>query len=137
MALLAALFLTQASCRAKPSRAPVFPVRGKVFYRGQPAAGALVFFLPLHDALADKPHGKVDAAGAFEISTYRLNDGAPPGEYAVTILWPGPNPHSNGEGDEDNQGPDQLGGRYTSGTNSTWHVKVAEQPIELDPFELE
>ena len=135
--LLVVCLALQASCRAKTDHQPVFPVNGKVLYQGQPAAGAIVAFFPLDDPFALKPHGKTGPEGEFQLSTYELNDGAPPGRYGVTIKWPGPNPRSNGEGDEEIQGPDRLGGRYGSPQASKWKIEVAQEPLELEPFDVE
>ncbi|HEV3344879.1 MAG TPA: hypothetical protein VG125_31165, partial [Pirellulales bacterium] len=62
------------------------------------------------------------------MSTYELNDGAPAGRYAVTITWPGANPRSNGEGDEEIQGPDQLGGRYSNPQRPPGKLKCVISP---------
>jgi hypothetical protein len=135
--LLVSLCALQTSCREKTDRQPVFPVSGKVLYQGRPAAGAMVGFVPLDDPFALKPHGKTAADGAFQLSTYELNDGAPSGRYGVTIAWPGPNPRSNGEGDEEIPGADRLGGRYANPRTSAWKIEVGPAPLELEPFNVE
>ncbi|HXT59444.1 MAG TPA: carboxypeptidase-like regulatory domain-containing protein [Pirellulales bacterium] len=135
--LLVVCLALQASCRAKNDRIPVFHVSGKVLYQGQPAAGAIVAFVPLDEPFALKPHGVSGPEGDFQLSTYELNDGVPRGRYGVTIKWPGPNPRSNGEGDEEIQGPDRLGGRYGSPQASKWKIEVAQEPLELEPFDVE
>lgn len=112
-------------------------MRGKVLFRGQPAVGASVAFVPLTDLRAPKAQARVGADGAFQLSTYELNDGAPAGRYGVTITWPEPNPRSQGEGDEELQGPDRLGGRYSNPQASPWTIEVADQPLELEPFHTE
>jgi serine/threonine-protein phosphatase CPPED1 len=86
------------------NRKPVHPVRGKVFFEGTPAPNAVVTF-----HLIDKDTKRftragdamAEADGTFSLSTYAANDGAPTGEYAVTVVWwkplvdaegkPGPN----------------------------------------------
>jgi len=135
--LLVLVLMGQVACRAKRERPPVVPVTGEVFSRGQPATGATVTLVRLDDPWAASPHGVVDAAGAFRISTYQVNDGAPAGEYAVTIVWRGPNPRANGEGDEDVPGPDRLAGRYANPQTSPWRVTVAHDAVRLDRFEVD
>lgn len=135
--LVVALLALQASCQKQPERLPVFLVKGKVLVQGQPAAGAMVGFVPLDDPFALKPQAKVAADGTFQLSTYELGDGAPAGKYGVTIAWPGPNPRSNGEGDEEIQGPDRLRGRYANPQTSKWRIEVGSQPLELEPFNVE
>jgi hypothetical protein len=134
---LALVVLGQASCRAKRERPPVVPVRGEVFYRGQPAVGATVCLVSLDDPWGASPHGAVDADGAFQVSTYQLNDGAPSGNYAATIVWRGPNPRAEGEGDDDRQGPDYLAGRYTDPQSSPWRVTIGREPVRLERFDVE
>jgi hypothetical protein len=58
-------------------------------------------------------------------------DGAPSGEYAVTIVWPvRHNPISTlWEGD-------RLNGRYADKAKTTLRITVEKQPLQLPPFEL-
>lgn len=68
---------------------PTHPVRGSVWVAGEPAAGALVIFHRPHSiALAgDRPWAEVRKDGSFDLTTRLEADGAPAGEYAVTIRW--------------------------------------------------
>ena len=73
----------------------LYPVRGKVLFEGQPARGATLVLHPLGNSGANaiKPRAFVDRDGGFEVFTYAAGDGAPAGEYAVTVLGrigPGP-----------------------------------------------
>lgn len=68
------------------------PAGGKVTYRKTtPPAGALVVFHPKDPAfekrVGGKPFGKVTDDGTFALTTYAENDGAPEGEYGVTVDW--------------------------------------------------
>ena len=74
---------------AKSGRQPVYPVRGQVLVRGRPAAWAQVTFHPLDDGGPDavRPVGHVDQQGRFRLTTYADGDGAPAGEYRVTVQW--------------------------------------------------
>jgi hypothetical protein len=90
--LLAAAALFASSCGG-PGRKPVFPVRGQIVDRNhKPAAGAQVIFHPADPNYGDlnKPVGKADDKGAFTLTTYTEGDGAPEGEYAVTVTWAPP-----------------------------------------------
>lgn len=136
-ASLAIALVMQASCRESKTREPVFPVRGTVLYQGRPAAGARVSFVPVEGGHRLRPQGACGPDGVFELSTYELNDGAPSGSYAVAIIWPGPNPRSNGAGDEELQGPDRLNGRFSNPEASAWRVEIDSAPLALDPFRLE
>src|SRR5437870_521007 len=66
----------------------LYPVRGKILFEGQPVRGATLVLHPLgnSDPNAIKPRAFVDREGAFEVFTYAAGDGAPAGEYAVTVV---------------------------------------------------
>ena len=68
----------------------LYPVRGTVLFNGQPATGAVVVFHSTHDEALDaaRPNGRVGASGQFELSTHQPGDGAPAGDYVVTLVWP-------------------------------------------------
>lgn len=64
------------------------PVTGQVLVEGRPAVGATVSFHPVKAAEGSpRPVGQVDAAGNFRLTTRQAGDGAPPGEYKVTVTW--------------------------------------------------
>ncbi len=60
------------------------PVTGKVVYQGKPVEGAHVTFVPQTQGQSPA-FGTTDAAGAFKLSTFDVDDGAQPGAYTVTI----------------------------------------------------
>ena len=55
---------------------------------GKPAEGVQVFFHPLDASQRGIPRGVTDAEGRFQLRTYHDGDGAPAGEYTVTVYWP-------------------------------------------------
>ena len=68
------------------------PAGGKVtFKKSTPPVGALVVFHPTDPAfetkIGGKPVGTVGDDGTFQLTTHEQNDGAPEGEYGVTIDW--------------------------------------------------
>jgi len=71
------------------SKPKTVPVSGKVMYKKDtPAEGALVVFHPtpeMEARISGKPFARVGADGTFVLTTYEENDGAPEGEYGVTI----------------------------------------------------
>jgi hypothetical protein len=74
----------------RPSADPIlYAVEGKVLVNGEPAANLNVAFHPLGD---DNnlycPVGRTDSKGTFHLTTRRGADGAPAGEYSVTLVWP-------------------------------------------------
>jgi hypothetical protein len=117
--LLVALGLSACSGGTVPLK-PVYPVSGKVFYRQQPAPGAVVTFAPAKDPDAKEwptgyPHAEVQADGSFKVATYGTDDGAPAGEYTVTIVW------IAGERDREY---DKFKGRYANQQKSKFKVEV-------------
>src|SRR5215475_11519546 len=77
------------SACAKSDRTSVYPARGQVLFEGEPTPHALVVLHPVsaENKETPRPQGKVDADGAFTLSTYDAGDGAPAGEYVVTVQW--------------------------------------------------
>lgn len=65
------------------------PVQGKVTTAdGKPLEHATVILHPVAGGDAPKPRGKTGANGSFALTTATTGDGAPPGEYRVTVeLW--------------------------------------------------
>jgi hypothetical protein len=129
------LFLLTGACSqsdAPPGAKKVFPVRGKVLVQGQPAVGAFVLFVPVNEAAGAaeaRPRAYVEADGTFHIETYGSRDGAPPGEYRVSITW-----LQMVDGRE--EGPDRLRGRFADAAKSGLKATVKDGPTELDTYDL-
>ncbi len=70
----------------KVKRDPVFPVKGKVTYKGKPVVGADVVFA--HEGGKRSAFGRTDDEGAYQLTTFGSNDGAVPGKQSVTISKP-------------------------------------------------
>lgn len=90
---------------------PAFPVSGKVVdAEGKAARGAMIVFHPTPEETdPTKPVARVDERGEFKLTTYAEGDGAPAGDYAVTIIWPTPR-----KSPFEQEGPDQLNGDYAN-----------------------
>ena len=119
--LLGAAALLTASCSGRKS---VYPVHGQVVDRNnKPAAGAQIFFHPTDPNYTDlnRPIGKTDETGHFSLTTYTEGDGAPAGEYAVTVLWPVPR-----RSPLDPEGGDQLKGALANPETSK--IRFAVKP---------
>jgi len=134
---LAALLLA-AIAGCGDDRLDVYPVSGKVLVQGKPAAGAEVIFYTQEEELRKPgvpiPKGEVAEDGSFSLTSYEPDDGAPAGEYAVTVVWnqvvvADPDPESRVE-------RDRLNGRYADPETSGLTATVAEDDNELPPFEL-
>jgi hypothetical protein len=128
----AALGLAGASCGNNDG---IYPVSGKVTYKGQPASGAAVSFRRQGgDASAEPPLlGVVRQDGSFVLLCGSRGQGAPPGEYDVLIEWK----RAAGEGQRRAQtGTDRLKGRYADPKRPLLHAVVTAEPNALPPFEL-
>jgi hypothetical protein len=133
---LAGVALLLPAC-GRGSRKAVYPVHGYVFdTNNKPASGALVVFHPLEDDASDhdKPRAFVAEDGSFALSTYEKDDGAPEGEYAVTIEW---RPKSANPFGGNKQKPDQLKGRYSDANKPKLRFKIERKRDNvLEPIQL-
>jgi hypothetical protein len=125
-------------CGPGDGRVRVYPASGKVLVRGQPADGAVVTLYPttpeLQEAKVPPPTGTADGNGEFRLSTYGADDGAPAGEYQVTIVWPEARPE-NYVGIFEPR--DQLRGQYATPNSSKLTANLESGGGELPPFELQ
>jgi hypothetical protein len=118
----------------------LYPVEGKILYgpEQEPIEGAVVVFTSLeNDSLsAQRPSGMTNKDGVFTLATGR-EIGAPPGEYAVTVVLPEklkPKPGS----DQITTGPDESGpgdvfkGRYANpkGAPAKRTIQAGENKLE-------
>jgi hypothetical protein len=129
--LTTALVLACTSC----GKNNIYPVAGKVMYKGAPAAGATVF---LHRRGADpmNEHMIMSIAredGSFELVCGSLGKGAPPGEYDVLIEWKQVSDPVRGRPE---RGPDKLAGRYADPKHPCIRVSIKAERNQLTPFEL-
>src|SRR5262245_5308068 len=86
--LLEAAFLLPIGCR-RQSQDEIFAVEGMLTVNGVPAANASLAFHPLDPGIsAYCPVGRTNSHGRFRLTTHSDFDGAPAGDYAVTIVWP-------------------------------------------------
>ena len=115
-------------------RLAVYPVLGTIQFRGQPISGAFLSLHPKNSAEpgAPSPRAMVAADGSFALSTYDGNDGAPEGEYVLTVQWYKP----VRQGGELVGGPNVLPKKYASPTTSDVPIKVAAGENRLQPIQL-
>ncbi|WP_165071438.1 transthyretin-like family protein [Paludisphaera rhizosphaerae] len=119
-------------------QATVYPVAGTLTVNGQPAANAMIAFHPLDRAGSPAVLSVASTGpdGAYRLTTYTAGDGAPAGEYAVTIVWPDDSKPWD-ECEEDLVTHDRFQGRYADPTRSPWRVIVRpganEAPLRAAP----
>ncbi len=130
--------------------AGVYPVTGKVLYKGEPAAGAVVYFQRQGDVPPQQqliPFGIVQTDGAFSLSSEGLGNGALPGKYSVLIEWRDATGNgvvpvkSDGKSNlvkrsRIHSGPDRLKGRYFDSRKPLLEAEVKAGSNPLAPFEL-
>ncbi|MCS7269680.1 MAG: carboxypeptidase-like regulatory domain-containing protein [Gemmataceae bacterium] len=119
----------------------MYPVSGKVTYKGQPLAGALVTLHPKdsNDPRVERPLGFTQEDGTFTVSTAQ-KPGAPAGQYVVTVICSRP-VKVEGKGKLFSTGGDEtvdiLGGTYANPNSSKITVEVKPGNNQLPPLELQ
>ncbi|MEW4565067.1 hypothetical protein AB1K70_21260 [Bremerella sp. JC770] len=121
-------------CTSKEAwHADLVPAIGKVTVNGEVPAGAIINLHPVAgdlDQRASRPSSLVADDGTYTLTTYEYGDGAPPGEYIFTILWP-QDPKMGG------LSPDRLGRVYATPTASKLTVTVPEDGSPIDPVVID
>jgi hypothetical protein len=88
LVLIVAASLLSMGCRQQV-QSEVFSVEGVLTVNGEPAANASLAFHPLErDINVCCSVGRTDVRGVFHLTAHAHFDGAPAGDYAVTIVWP-------------------------------------------------
>ena len=126
------LVVAFSSC-SKSDRKPVYPVHGQVFDKDKKSAvGALVIFHPVDESSPKliRPLAHVDEKGDFALTTYENNDGAPAGEYIITISW---RQQPSKPSDGNKAGPDRLKGAYSNPKTSKLKFTITKQPDNAVP----
>ena len=118
---------------------PLYPVRGQVFFSGKPAGNAAVVFHPVDsetELVLLRPRAVTDMDGYFQLRTYRIDDGAPLGDYKVTVEWTGAKTDEEERYDASPR-PDLLDGRYNDPQTTSLTATVKKGENKLSPFELQ
>jgi hypothetical protein len=122
LAAIAACLAAIAGCaKSGPERTPVHPVKGTITFKGEPMSGALVALHPQSPQEGTpNPRANVGKDGAFDVSTYVTADGAPEGDYVLTVLWYKPVK----KGSDIVEGPNVIPAKYANPATSTLRVSV-------------
>ena len=114
----------------------LYPVTGKVLFKGEPAAGATVTFLRKGAVSQQESpaQGVVSEDGSFSLAG-PTGSGALPGEYVVLVEW------KEGAGKKRGRAPalsapDRLKHRYLDPNKPRLTAKVEPAANQLPPFEL-
>lgn len=115
-------------------RLPVHPVQGQITFNGKPLANAFVVLHP--KSPTESRHGpaqaQTDADGNFRVTTYETGDGAPEGEYAVTVTYH----RLQKTGESFAPGPNVLAPKIASPETTDITVRVAAGPNSLQPLDV-
>lgn len=131
-ALLLTVVLAGCSSEKHDDRKAVFPVRGKLLVDNQPAPGAMIVLHPVNAAAqSERPFGKANPDGTFELTTYEGQDGAPAGEYIVTAEW-----QFSTDKDAPGPWPNALPPQFADPKRSELKVTIAPGTNDLQPFSL-
>lgn len=109
---------------------PVQKVQGTLTYQGKPMDGAVVIFFPNENGLYKGcPRAISDESGHYQLTTFNENDGAPAGDYKVTIYWPegGADPET-----ADPLPPDRLNKVYADIKTTKLTASVSNNSGDID-----
>ncbi len=135
-ALLIALLFALVSSGCQKSSVKLYPVRGQVLYKNQPAAGAQIVFQPQgetsDEAKAKQPmaYATVEPDGSFTVRTDPHGAGAVAGKYDVLITWYAADPRNP------EKSINKLPAKYADQSKPALVVTVKEEKNELEPFRL-
>jgi hypothetical protein len=132
VSLLVILALATLCPACSSDRKPVHKVRGQVLVDGRPAAQAQVLLHPAgNDAEELRPAGQTDEQGNFQLTSYVNGDGAPAGDYAVTVTW-----FRIYQGRDEVMRYNALPQRYAAAQTSQLRVTVGNGDNALSPLQL-
>lgn len=137
--LILLAFTAGLGCQEDNDRLPVYPAHGKVTVNGQPAEGARVVFYPsvteVDGLPMPTPAANTEVGGIYHLESYESRDGAPVGEYSVSVVWlepPPPNAEQLGVYEQ----KDRLKNRYSDPKKSGLSATVEAGGGELPSFDL-
>ena len=140
---LSSCALLLAGCGDSRELLPLNPVSGRVLAENAPLAGAMVVFYPVggsEQLQVLRPRGKTNANGEFQLQTYLPGDGAPVGEFKVTIRWHGEPVPEDSEDERHDAGdlrPNLLLETYAEPAHTPLKVTIANGENALEPFQVE
>lgn len=116
-------------------RGTLYPAEGQVFLNQEPLAGALVVLYPKGESGANSTPSRAQTGpdGRFRVGTLAPGDGAPEGEYAVTVIrYPMQKQSDGGYA----AGANDLPKKYTNPTTTDLRVQVSEGKSSLPALVL-
>ncbi len=138
------------ACAPSPdAHPPVYPVHGKVLYKGKPIAGGVVTYeregsdAKAPPAGADggplRATGRIETDGSFRLTAFAGAEGVPEGAYVVGISSRPPHTEAGLLGPRDGVkkgDPDVLRGRYADPRTSGLRAEVRKDAPNEPTFDL-
>jgi hypothetical protein len=63
----------------------IIPIRGEVYYNGEPMKEGTVVYLPKEAGEARQASGRIQPDGSFVLTTFKNADGVVPGDYNIVV----------------------------------------------------
>ncbi|MEY4396222.1 MAG: hypothetical protein RL595_3471 [Planctomycetota bacterium] len=137
------LFCQVLGCGGDPSfkpSVPVFPAKGKLEFQGKPLDGVTLIFNPVDENQKIKPQATTDGEGNFTATTFQTGDGAPEGEFLITLVVKTEESDSAREDAEGNgrakPAKTKFPVKFQNPTTSTLRVKVSKGQADLGTLEI-
>ena len=128
-----ALIVFMVGC-GKDHGVKLYPVKGAVYINGAPAKDVNVMFtrtIPLEGfSTPISPSAVTEDDGSFRLMSFDPDDGAPEGDYQVTIIYPMSRFNKN------LSGIDRLKGKFANPKTSNVTAKVEPKINNLPTFDL-
>lgn len=130
LGMLALALLTTGCGGPEAWKVHTHQAEGKITINGEAPVNAIIILKSLGapiDARHTQPWGEVQQDGSYQLTTYRYQDGAPSGTYAVTLFWP------TAPGSD----TDRLNEKFTSIETAVAQVEIKSGNNTLPEIKLE
>lgn len=128
---MAALLFAVTGCGDGVDRIPTFKTQGQVLLNGKPLANAFVVLHPESPELVPA-RASTDAQGNFNLTTFDTGDGAPAGNYKLTVAYYLPIQ----QGGSLVPGPNVIPAKYSDPAATELRVSIQEGENLLPPVTL-
>jgi hypothetical protein len=120
-------------CGKPASKVAAYPAKGSITFKGQPTHGALITLHPKAPVEnVPTPRANVGKDGTFTVTTFNGGDGAPEGDYILTVKWYKPIK----KGNDLVSGPNIIPPKYGAPQTSDVVVHIAAGENDLKPIKL-
>ncbi|MDZ4659795.1 MAG: BON domain-containing protein [Bythopirellula sp.] len=128
-----AVLLAVGCGEAALEKLPVYPAKGSITFKGKPIPGAMITLHPTTPVEnVPNPQANVSKDGTFSIRTYGAEEGAPEGDYKLTVLWYKPIVN----GPDFTSGPNVIPQKFTKPETTSIEIKIAAGKNDLPTIQL-